>query len=84
MPEEAAASCYMALLSEKRAPEALAQTIPAMEFLAHIETCESCRHVFGEMWTFIDAIRNVCKRELGELSGTELTKSAPARRSKSQ
>jgi hypothetical protein len=66
MSEEAAESCYMALLSEKRAPEAVARIFPgAMEFLVHIETCESCRDVFEKVRTFIDAVRALAKGRRG-------------------
>ena len=62
MPEEAAESYFMAVLSEKRAPEALARIFPrALEFAAHIETCESCRDVFDEVRTFMEAIRTLAK-----------------------
>jgi hypothetical protein len=61
-PEEAAESCYMAASSEKIASEIGARTIPALEFLAHTETCESCRDVFEEVRTFIGAFRTMAIR----------------------
>jgi predicted anti-sigma-YlaC factor YlaD len=51
----------MALLAAKG--ESVVRIAPeALEFLVHIETCESCRNVFEEMRTFIDAIRTTSKR----------------------
>jgi hypothetical protein len=55
----------MAASSEKIASDAGSRIIPALEFLAHTETCESCRDVFEEVRTFIDAFRTMSKRRRG-------------------
>jgi hypothetical protein len=68
MPEEDAEFCYMAVLSEKAIPEAeeaVSKIVRACHFLSHIDICESCRAVFKEVRTYIDAIRNTSGRRHG-------------------